>query len=52
MRKVPHLNDGSGQYPARTFVNAAGERVEESDRCLEALRYKQLIEDCFAAAKQ
>ncbi|MGN6827050.1 sugar phosphate isomerase/epimerase family protein [Paucibacter sp. M5-1] len=37
---------------ARTFVNAAGERVEESDRWLEALRYKALIEGCFAAAKQ
>jgi hypothetical protein len=37
---------------ARTFVNAAGERVEESDRWLEALRYKDIIRECFAAAQR
>jgi hypothetical protein len=36
---------------ARTFINAAGERVEECDRWLEALRYVDIIRDCFRDAK-
>jgi hypothetical protein len=37
---------------ARTFVNAAGQRVEESDRWTEALAYAAIIRACFAAAQQ
>ncbi|MCT4705093.1 hypothetical protein MUA03_04085, partial [Enterobacteriaceae bacterium H16N7] len=37
---------------ARTFVNAKGERVEESDRWLEAVAYAQIIRECFAEAKR
>ena len=35
---------------ARTFINAAGQRVEESDRWLEAIAYAQIARECFAAA--
>lgn len=37
---------------ARTFVNAQGERVEESDRWLEAIVYAQIARECFAEAKK
>ncbi|MBC7917927.1 MAG: hypothetical protein H7Y28_08965 [Rhodoferax sp.] len=37
---------------ARTIINAQGERVEESDRWLEALQYAQIIQTCFATAQQ
>jgi hypothetical protein len=36
---------------ARTFINAAGERVEECDRWLEALRYAEIIRSCFKAVQ-
>jgi len=37
---------------ARTFINAAGQRVEESDRWPEAIAYAQIARECFAAAQQ
>ncbi len=37
---------------ARTFINAQGERVEESDRWLEALVYARIARECFAEAQQ
>ncbi len=36
---------------ARTFVDAHGRRVEESDRWTEALRYAEIARECFAAAQ-
>lgn len=36
---------------ARTFLNAEGVRVEESDRWLEAIRYAEIARTCFAAAQ-
>ena len=37
---------------ARTFVNASGQRVEESDRWTEALLYATIARECFAQAQQ
>lgn len=37
---------------ARTFVNAQGQRVEESDRWAEAIAYAAIARECFAAAQQ
>ena len=37
---------------ARTFINRQGERVEESDRWLEALEYAKIIRGCFAEANR
>ena len=37
---------------ARTFINAAGQRVEESDRWLDAIAYAQIARECFAVAQE
>lgn len=39
-------------FYARTFPNAAGEAVEESDRWQQALVLKQIAEQCFAEARR
>jgi hypothetical protein len=39
---------GPGIYYARTFPNAAGEPVEESDRWQQARLYATIARDCFA----
>ncbi len=36
---------------ARTFIDARGQRVEESDRWSEALRYADIARECFAQAQ-
>ncbi len=46
---VPELL-ASGIYYARTFRNAAGDAVEESDRWEQALVLKQMAEQCFEGA--
>ena len=37
---------------ARTFVNRQGDRVEESDRWIEAIEYAKIIRSCFAEAQR
>jgi len=39
-------------FYARTFPDAAGEPVEESDRWEQALLLKRIAEECFAEARQ
>ena len=39
-------------YYARMFPDASGQLVEESDRYLQALLYKDLARGCFAEARQ
>ena len=43
---------GPGIYYARTFKNANGEMVEESDRWQQAQLYASIARDCFAQAKR
>ena len=42
----------SRNYYARMFPDASGQLVEESDRYLQALLYKDLARACFAEARQ
>lgn len=48
---VPELL-GPEIYYARTFKNAAGEVVEESDRWQQALLYTRMARTCFETARQ
>ena len=43
---------GPGAYYARMFTNAAGEKVEESDRWQQALVYCRIARECWAEAQR